>query len=89
MKTKTALLIHPIRHSFIVNITFSTILTFLINDNPFFCMYRTVLYVLQVFQKVQVSIKVEEGRAGARRLVIGLVFNGVDYAEDAGQICPN
>ena len=31
------------------------------------------------------SIKVREGRAGARRLLIGLVANGVDYAEDGGE----
>jgi hypothetical protein len=37
-----------------------------------------------VFQKVEVSIKVREGRAGTRRLVIGLVANGRDFAADAG-----
>ena len=42
------------------------------------------IFPSQVFQKVEVSIKVKEGRAGARRLVIGLVANGRDFAEDGG-----
>ena len=42
------------------------------------------IYFLQVFEKVEVSIKVKEGRAGTRRLVIGFVHNGRDFAEPAG-----
>ena len=32
------------------------------------------------------SIKVKEGRAGARRLVIGLVVNGKDFAEEGAGV---
>ena len=40
---------------------------------------------MQVFEKVEVSIKVKEGRAGTRRLVIGFVHNGRDFGEAAGK----
>ena len=40
---------------------------------------------MQVFEKVEVSIKVKEGRAGTRRLVIGFVHNGRDFGEPAGK----
>lgn len=71
---RSCLLLNPTSHFLTVNTTLSSLFTYIIH---------------QVFQKVQVSIKVKEGRAGARRLVIGLVFDGVDYAEDSGQSCLN
>eukprot|EP00596_Hydrurales_sp_CCMP1899_P000286 CAMPEP_0119047596 /NCGR_PEP_ID=MMETSP1177-20130426/54054_1 /TAXON_ID=2985 /ORGANISM="Ochromonas sp, Strain CCMP1899" /LENGTH=969 /DNA_ID=CAMNT_0007022385 /DNA_START=511 /DNA_END=3419 /DNA_ORIENTATION=+ len=37
-----------------------------------------------VFEKVQISIKVREGRAGSRRLILGLVVDGKDLAEKDG-----
>jgi exosome complex exonuclease DIS3/RRP44 len=37
-----------------------------------------------VFERVQISIKVREGRAGSRRLILGLVVDGKDLAEKDG-----